>query len=394
LALLGCGFLWASVSPACGQAFHGFASSSLTPVKDESDGWGLKIVVFNVGQADAILVLTPNGDTCLIDSGQASSAGNRVADYLEDPARNGVGALSSIDVLYSTHYDADHIGGLPQIRKRGVTIRKAFDQGLAGARAMKTDDDKPTVFAKYVAAVGDPNNDLVKKPEESEFVRHRMTFGGREHLGTDHDVEIRCVGVGGDTAGDEHDLTLDPSDPKFDGNPGSIALLIRFGEFELYTAGDQTDDHWKHEMPAVEDTILDAEAIPGGRDIDVFKVSHHGSDTSNSPRLVEAIDPEVAIISSTHTHHGLPRRITLKTLQDNRCFVLITGDGKNPETDDYAESSETDTDTPENFVVNSAAVFNDQGDVTVMVSRDGSRDTVLGRSFTKTFSAKDADNQR
>ena len=34
-------------------------------------------------------------------------------------------------------------------------------------------------------------------------------------------------------------------------------------------------------------------AIPGSSDFDVFKVSHHGSDTSNSPSFIQALDPEV-----------------------------------------------------------------------------------------------------
>ncbi len=37
-------------------------------------------------------------------------------------------------------------------------------------------------------------------------------------------------------------------------------------------------------------------AIPGGSDIDVFKVGHHGSDTSKSPASIQALDTEVAVI--------------------------------------------------------------------------------------------------
>lgn len=45
-----------------GRAFQGFDSATLEAVSDSAGQWGLNIVVMDVGQADAILVLTPNGD--------------------------------------------------------------------------------------------------------------------------------------------------------------------------------------------------------------------------------------------------------------------------------------------------------------------------------------------
>ncbi len=162
----------------------------------------------------------------------------------------------------------------------------------------------------------------------------------------------------------------------------------------MYAAGDQTDDDWRSE-PAVEEAVVASGAIPGGSDIDVFKVSHHGSDTSNSPAFIQALDPEVAVISSKfRSDHRLPKRITLKQVQENRCYVLITGEVLDPATGDYSDSPNTSADDPGVFSVSQNAVFNSQGNVTVLVSRDGGRYTVIGDSFGKTFSAADADNQR
>ena len=372
------------------QPFPGFDSTALPTVTSD---WGLKIVVFDVGQADAILLLTP---WRLLPHRLRRDKRRRKQDRRLPAiaAKNGVGAITTMDLSYATHYDSDHVGGLRQVRERGIRIRKAYDQGPSKKRKLKTESGNMTVYGKYVAAIGDPDGDLAQGPGEPDFIRHKAHVGNVEHLGLDPQVEIHCVAACGDTAGDEHDLDLDPANPSVDDeNPGSIALLVKLGEFEFYTAGDQTDDNWK-DKPAVEDSILDADAIPGGPDIDLLKVSHHGSDTSNSPRFIKALDPEVAIVSSTHTHHGIPKRITLKTLQDNRVFVLITGDGKDPETGDYTQSSATPDDDPVAFTVNPAAVFNKQGDVTVLVSKDGNRYTVTGASFAKTFSAKDSDNQR
>ncbi len=129
---------WWFPSPASGQGFQGFDSSTLTPVSDVAGQWGLKIVVLDVGQADAILVMTPNGDICLIDSGKTNAHGSRIVDYLSSPALNGIGVLKTIDLLYTTHFDQDHIGGMKKITERGVHIRKAFDQGRSEARSVTT----------------------------------------------------------------------------------------------------------------------------------------------------------------------------------------------------------------------------------------------------------------
>ena len=108
----------------------------------------------------------------------------------------------------------------------------------------------------------------------------------------------------------------------------------------------------------------------------------------------------MAVISTKFTTRDkLPKKIALKQLQDNRCFVLITGDGRNPETgdpDDPDTRDFTDALTPDDdtFTVDSDAVFNNRGSVTILVSVDGSRYTVIADSFAKTFSAADADNAR
>ena len=129
--LVACLWIVGASSTTDGQPFDGFDSATLQAVPDEPGAWGLRIVVLNIGQADAILVLTPNGDVCLIDSGNSKDNGDRAVDLLESKALNGVGVLKTLDLLYTTHYDRDHIGGIKQIRERGVRIRKALDQGLS-----------------------------------------------------------------------------------------------------------------------------------------------------------------------------------------------------------------------------------------------------------------------
>jgi competence protein ComEC len=109
--------------------FSGLESSSLEPVTNDHGDWGLKIVFFDVGQADAILVIAPNGDICLIDSGKYKRDGKKIFDYLNKEELNGIGTFGTIDLLFTTHYDQDHIGGIAEVVANGIKIRKAFDQG-------------------------------------------------------------------------------------------------------------------------------------------------------------------------------------------------------------------------------------------------------------------------
>ena len=266
---------------------------------------------------------------------------------------------------------------------------KVFDPGLAD-KSKDGSNVQPSRFQDYLDAVGDPNNNGVWDDGEGRFLRATMRYGHVERLGSEGAVTIRCVAVRGDTKGREHDLDLEPGED----NPGSIALVVRFGEFEFYTAGDQTSNDWKHEYPDTEEKMVDAGAIPGGNDIDVLKVSHHGSDTSTGRRFANALRPEVSIISTQLGGHGLPKRVVLKVLEESGSVVLVTGTGRDAKTGRYTDSGATSEDDA--YTPSSDAAVDAMGDVTVLVSADGGSYTVSGgsRRWTRTFSARDADNRR
>ena len=122
-------------------------------------------------------------------------------------------------------------------------------------------------------------------------------------------------------------------------------------------------------------------------------MNHHGSDTSTSNALAVEMDPEVAIISTKFTRGDkLPKKVVLKQFEDNRTYVLITGDGENPDDGEYTDSGATSID--DNYTPSGEAIFNNQGNVTILVSRNGDRYTVIGGSFARTFSANDSANGR
>ena len=91
----------------------------------------LQIHQIPVGQGDATLIVSPEGETVLIDSGPesasscASSTG--IVTYL-----NAIG-LSRLDYHVASHYDPDHIGCTDHILARWPVQKWAFDRGTGNA---------------------------------------------------------------------------------------------------------------------------------------------------------------------------------------------------------------------------------------------------------------------
>mgnify|MGYP001618356405 CR=1 FL=1 len=70
----------------------------------------LHIVFCSVGQGDAILIRTPEGSDILVDGGPDESVSNCLSRHMPLWDR-------TIEVVYLTHPDADHLTGLIQVIK-------------------------------------------------------------------------------------------------------------------------------------------------------------------------------------------------------------------------------------------------------------------------------------
>ena len=349
--------------------------------------WDLHIVFFSVGQADAIVVLDSEGNTCIIDAGPGSTAAGQITTFLSDADQNGVGDITNVKLGFCTHYDQDHMGGFSSLVSSGINFSTVYDQGPSQKR------QGAARYTEYLAAVGDPNNDMEDNDTQASnpFVRKKARVGLHWTLG---EATIRCVSARGDTRGSTHDLDWDPSNRDIDENPGSIALLITLGDFEFYTAGDQTSDDWSG--AANEDTeiaVVNSGVLGTENDIDVLKVNHHGADTSTGDAFVNALDPEVAIISTEwRTNHTNPERITVKQLVENQAVVYITGNGLDP-SGRFSDSNKTNEDDA--FTVPADSFINNAGDIHIFVKAGGRVYTVVvaDGSF-RDFSAVDSDNVR
>jgi competence protein ComEC len=345
--------------------------------------WAVKIVQFNVGQADAAVVLTKDRHAAVIDLGETKKHGLLVGGFLLQQEQNGVGVIDEPDYLFISHYDKDHIGGAAGL-VNSVAFAAAYEQGPSKKRAV----GPRSAYGRYIRLVGDPNGDVVQDDGEEKFVRHLAKPGKKLKLG--NDVKITVLSARGDTKGTEFDLDLDPSKAKIDENPGSLMLLVQYHDFEFLTTGDATCSDWKNE-PDAENNMAKAHAIDAGLGVDLLKVSHHGSDTGTGKQFIETLKPTVAIISSTMAKDHLPKKTSLMTLEHNGALTLVTGKA----TDEKGQYHDAQTTEDDHYTPDPTKVLDQQGTVTILVSKDGKRFTVKTEADEdgRTFSSADDEDE-
>ncbi len=86
----------------------------------------LDIYVVDVEGGNAVLFVTPSGESMLIDSGNGGTAAVRDAERILAASKDA--GLTQIDHLITTHYHGDHIGGLAELATR-IPIKEFIHHG-------------------------------------------------------------------------------------------------------------------------------------------------------------------------------------------------------------------------------------------------------------------------
>src|SRR2546427_5506124 len=86
----------------------------------------LDIYVVDVEGGNAVLFVTPSGESMLIDSGNGGAGAVRDAERIVAAAKDA--GVTAIDHLITTHYHGDHIGGLAEITAR-IPLQKFIHHG-------------------------------------------------------------------------------------------------------------------------------------------------------------------------------------------------------------------------------------------------------------------------
>jgi beta-lactamase superfamily II metal-dependent hydrolase len=218
---------------------------------------GLTVVVVNVGQGDGIVVRAPDGTVHLVDAGEN---GDGTAVML--PAINAL-QPTGYGFTFLSHFHDDHQGGLDEVlAARPFTI--AYDRG---------DVSRPTTTStnNYLAAAG--------------ARRTTITVGAVYQLGGG--ATATCIAANGMVMGG---ASVPVAGATQEENGRSVVLRLDYGDFSMWLGGDLTGGG---------NSTADVEgpATLACGDVDVYKLNHHGSNTSTSLNLVARLQPELAVVS-------------------------------------------------------------------------------------------------
>jgi len=224
----------------------------------------------NVGQSVSTLVVGPTGETMLVDTGHFNDDGKYVLQYLR------AHDIDRIDHLVVSHNDADHIGGNAAIidyyETEAEGIGAVYDPGISAGTQ---------TYAEYLDAVKEHDVTLYETREGDA-----IDFG---------EVDVDVLG---------------PPEPSLENearNENSIVLKLTHGSASFLLTGDAEDDQ---EAALVEQYGSQLRAT-------VLKAGHHGSASSTSGELLDAVQPNAVVISSSYdSQYGHPSERTLERLAD------------------------------------------------------------------------------
>ncbi|XOB41071.1 MAG: ComEC/Rec2 family competence protein [Candidatus Nealsonbacteria bacterium] len=233
----------------------------------------LEVVFFDIGQGDSIFIETPKGYQILIDGGPNSVILEKLGKEMNFWDR-------TIDLIILTHPEHDHISGLIEVLKR-YKVENILRTGIL------RDTEEYKEWMRLI---------------ENEDSNVKIAEAGQRIITPNLFFEILYPFV-----------SLEGQNIKNTNNSSIIARLV-FNNNSFLFLGDA---YKSIERKLIKENIYLAS--------DILKVGHHGSKTSTSKELLEAVSPQTAVISAGKDNkYGHPHQEVLDILNDYGIKVLRT----------------------------------------------------------------------
>lgn len=237
-----------------------------------------RLTMLDVGQGDGLIIQAPAGCVALIDGGPAGG-GRVVKDYLQALG------VSQVDFAITSHYHADHITGMVDAERGdgAVYISLVYDRAQS-------------------------YNSAIYRTYEAQFAGRRVMLSQWDSFSLCGQVDfvVLAVRANGIATSDE--------------NAQSILVKVTFNHVHMLLGGDLTG--------AATYGNVESAVIPFiGNDVDVYKVHHHGSNTSSNTPFLNAMLPTVSFIPvGWNNPYGHPGVFTFQRLLDIGTVIWQTED--------------------------------------------------------------------
>jgi len=252
------------------------AASLVGFIASEPSSSDLAVTFFETNRGDMIFIETPSGVRVLVDGGDDPDLAVRSIESVLPPLDR------RLDVVISTHPDADHLGGLQHVVER-FEVDTVIDSGVPHNSNIYDS------WAKYIQSV--PNV---------------LTASTGMLIALDDEVVLRILQT--------QCLVVECSNF----NDESVVARLEYRDVSVLLTGDITASAEFDLMqtgPKVQSTVL--------------KVGHHGSRTSTTQAFLDEVDPALAIVTTGiknqfgHPHEDVIERLNNQLRPEN---VFVTRD--------------------------------------------------------------------
>ncbi len=230
---------------------------------------GYKIWFFDVGQGDAVLILTPGGRSVLVDGGPDNTILSELGKVLPVDQRR-------LDVIIISHAHADHIGGIIDVIKRYSVGYVFFNQSWYDSSEV---------------------TELVEQLDKKNIKVGPLTTENQIRIG---DLLIEPLVA---------NSAVTPGDL----NAGSLVVEARIGKFNVLLTGD-------YELSGEQLGLANRIGT-----IDILKVPHQGSVEAVEEDTLAVLRPTVCVVSVGENSFGQPAPATMDLL-GRTCSALYRTD--------------------------------------------------------------------